>query len=136
MGKVRKWKEVATERASAITKDAPGRGKAWAKKLEERSSRQQMLFQQRALNDEVAAERRAERARIAAKQKRREENRLKTGTMQNVSDPRKIKRMSKKQLRNSNIIMADTTGVAPVDKGPGIEVVAKAKRAPRESKKK
>lgn len=85
-----------------------------------------MLIQQRALNAEIAAEKRAERERIEAKRKRREENRQRTGSkLQLISDPRKIKKMSKKNLRT--IITADTTGVAPVDKGAGVEVVAKAK---------
>lgn len=86
-----------------------------------------MLIQQRALNAEIGEEKRVERERIAAKRKRREENRLKTGSkLQLISDPKKIKKMSKKNLRT--IVTADTTGVAPVDKGAGIEVVAKPKR--------
>lgn len=106
----------------------------WEKKLEERAARKQMLGQQRALNEEIAAEVRVEKARIAEKRKRREANRLRSGTkLQIVTDPKKIKRMSKKSLRT--IITADTTGVAPVDKGAGVEVVAKAKRAPAKPRK-
>ncbi|KAG8471287.1 hypothetical protein KFE25_009708 [Diacronema lutheri] len=126
MGKVRKWKEAASERASSIVKVAGG-GKSWVQKLEQRAARQQMLTQQRELNDEIAAEKRAERERIAAKRKRREENRHRSGSkLQLISDPKKIKRMSKKNLRT--IFTADTSGVAPVDKGAGVEVVAKPKR--------
>jgi hypothetical protein len=113
-------------RASAISKSI-NKGTAWAKKLEQRAARQQVLHQQRTLNDEIATEKRAERERIEAKRKRREENRLRSGTrLQAISDPKKIKRMSKKQSKM--IVMADTTGVAPVDKGAGVEVVAKPKR--------
>lgn len=49
-----------------------------------------------------------------------------SGRMQVIKDPKKIKKMSKKQLRT--ITTADTTGVAPVDKGPGREVVAGSKK--------
>eukprot|EP00307_Rebecca_sp_RCC1486_P015343 CAMPEP_0119415474 /NCGR_PEP_ID=MMETSP1335-20130426/9248_1 /TAXON_ID=259385 /ORGANISM="Chrysoculter rhomboideus, Strain RCC1486" /LENGTH=137 /DNA_ID=CAMNT_0007440477 /DNA_START=39 /DNA_END=452 /DNA_ORIENTATION=- len=125
MGKVRKWKEPAKERGSAIVK-GPRKGAAWEKKAEERSARRQMLLQQRALNDEIAQEKRDERLRIEEKRKRREANRAMSGKLQVIKDPKKIKKMSKKQLRM--VTTADTTGVAPVDKGTGREVVASAKR--------
>mmetsp|Transcript_19383 Transcript_19383/g.64990 ORF Transcript_19383/g.64990 Transcript_19383/m.64990 type:complete len:127 (-) Transcript_19383:303-683(-) len=121
MGKVRSWKSASTERASALNRSA-ALHTSWAQKTEERAKRRQVQLQQRALNEEIAKEKRMERARIEEKRRRREENRLKSGKLQVIKDPKKIKKMSKKQLRN--VVTADTTGVAPVDKGAGTEVHA------------
>ena len=111
---------------------------SWEKRLELRADRKALQASQQALTDEIIAEKRvrsppeqrcaafshryssltaacataqAARAAREEKAKRKEENKKKGQQYQVISNVKKIKKMSKKQLRM--LSKADTTGVAP-----------------------
>lgn len=112
-------------RTSALNTQV-GLKKSWSAKVAERLEKKQTSERQRLLNGAIAAEKREHRERIEEKRRRREENRRNSGKLQIIRNPAKIKRMSKRQLRN--IVTADTTGVAPEHKGDGTEIRAKKTR--------
>merc|ERR1719149_149718 len=108
MGKVRSWKSAATVKGSASTV-GPAAHTSWAQREVDEQIRQQK---------KLAQERREE------KEKRKEENKAKGLQYQVISDSRKLKKMSRKQLKL--IRKADTTGPKPL-------LAAESKKRSRES---
>ena len=111
MGKVRKWKKPEASRGSSITSSAQKAKPSWEKRLQERAELKSVQAAQNAITDTIIAEKRAARAAREAKALRKKENEQKGMSYQVITDTKKIKKMSKKQLKS--ISKMDTTGVKP-----------------------
>eukprot|EP00163_Fabomonas_tropica_P003693 TRINITY_DN13203_c0_g1_i1.p1 TRINITY_DN13203_c0_g1~~TRINITY_DN13203_c0_g1_i1.p1 ORF type:complete len:155 (-),score=38.63 TRINITY_DN13203_c0_g1_i1:54-518(-) len=98
----RPWKQNRT-RASSLNKHKPLR-RSWKEKEEERTRLKMLKLHQQAIKDEDEQRKQAERERIIARRKRKEENELKGGRVQRITNTAKIKKMSKKQLRQLAIM--------------------------------
>lgn len=100
MGKIRSWKPAHTGRASSNT--AKG-GKqirvSWDQRLQQRADRAAVLAAQHEVDETIRETKRAERAEREAREARKQENRERGLQYQVISDTKKIKKMSKKQLR-------------------------------------
>lgn len=68
-------------------------------RMASKAARQAVLTAEKELQDERRAKKEAERKRIEENKKRREENARKSEVTQVIKDTRKIKKMSRKQLR-------------------------------------
>jgi rRNA-processing protein CGR1 len=113
MGKIRKWKPAQTSRSSSTTA-VPQLRSTWEQRLKQRSDRAAVQAAQRAVDETIRAQKRAEREEREAREKRKEENKEKGLQYQVITNTAKIKKMSKKQLRL--IRKTDTTGVKPTKK--------------------
>uniref|UniRef100_A0A7S3APR3 Coiled-coil domain-containing protein 86 n=1 Tax=Haptolina ericina TaxID=156174 RepID=A0A7S3APR3_9EUKA len=110
MGKVRPWK--APQKSRGTSNIAVGKIRSsWDQRLQQRAERAAVLAAQKAVDEEIRTQKRAEREAREAKEKKKEENMARGQQYQVISDTSKIKKMSKKQLRN--IKKADTSGVKP-----------------------
>merc|ERR1712129_334580 len=105
---VRKWKKPEASRGSSITSSAQKAKPSWEKRLQERAELKSVQAAQNAITDTIIAEKRAARE---AKALRKKENEQKGMSYQVITDTKKIKKMSKKQLKS--ISKMDTTGVKP-----------------------
>ena len=110
MGKIRKWKSVHTGRGSSVIA-VPQLRTSWEKRLEQRADREATLAAQREVDEQIRAQKRAEREEREVREKRKEDNKQRGLQYQVITNTAKIKKMSKKQLRL--IKKADTSGVAP-----------------------
>ena len=79
--------------------------------MKERADRAAVQAAQREVDETIREEKRAEREMREAREQKKKENKDRGLPYQVISNTSKIKKMSKKQLRN--IRKADTTGVAP-----------------------
>lgn len=96
----RPWKPPCTRRASASVQKSKGQRKTWERKVREREERKSLQALEAQLRATAREQRVAEHKRIAERRKQREENERRTGTTyQVVTDPNKIKRMSKRQWK-------------------------------------
>lgn len=118
MGKIRKWKGPARDKPFSQTTIDKGNKSSLEKKMQIRAERAAVLAAQRAVDEQIKAERRAEREAREAKEARKKENKEKGQQYQVITNTAKIKKMSKKQLRQ--IKKADTSGVAPKQYGKGV----------------
>ena len=110
MGKIRKWKSTWKGAAGSTTVDK-GNKISLEKRLQMRAERAATQAAQRAVDDTIRQQKRAEREEREAREKRKKENKEKGLQYQVITNASKIKKMSKKQLRL--IKKADTSGVAP-----------------------
>ena len=76
------------------------KGGSWDHKEQERSERARVKALEVSLKAETEAKRVAEKERLIEQRKRRAEAALKNSAVQTIKDANKIKRMSKKQLKN------------------------------------
>jgi len=83
--------------------------------MQQRTDRASVLEMQKSVDDEIRAEKKAEREQREEKERKKKENQDKGVSHQIITNTAKIKKMSKKQLRN--IKKADTSGVAPKQYG-------------------
>lgn len=111
MGKVRKWKKPEASRGSSVVSTAQKAKPSWEKRLQQRAELKSLQAAQSAANDTIISEKRAARAAREAKALRKKENQEKGLSYQVISNTKKIKKMSKKQLKS--ISKMDTTGVKP-----------------------
>ena len=112
MGKIRAWKAAQpnSKRASATTA-VPQLRDSWAKRQQQRAERTAVLAAQAAIDEQIRSEKREARERREAKTAKKAENKERGLQYQVISNPAKLKKMSKKQLRN--VRKMDTSGVAP-----------------------
>jgi len=115
MGKVRAWKPAQKARGSSVKNATPQLKDSWEKRMQQRTDRASVLEMQKSVDDEIRAEKKAEREQREEKERKKKENQDKGVSHQIITNTAKIKKMSKKQLRN--IKKADTSGVAPKQYG-------------------
>ena len=95
----RPWKAAVGER-HALAKQDKALHPSWAAKEAERARKAALRAKVRALRAEREADEAAARARRAAKRTRTEENVAKNEVYHTITNPHKIKRMTKKQMRS------------------------------------
>mmetsp|Transcript_13307 Transcript_13307/g.25347 ORF Transcript_13307/g.25347 Transcript_13307/m.25347 type:complete len:206 (+) Transcript_13307:2158-2775(+) len=102
----RSWKLKATSRSSSQNKSAPK--KSWDEKMKKKRELDAWKKERKALRDEVKEAQKAERKRREDKKKQKEENQKRTGLVyQKISNPKKLKNMSKKQRQRVVVTTAD-----------------------------
>ncbi len=102
----RSWKLEATSRSTSQTKS--GAKKTWDEKMQKKRELDAWRKERARIRDEVKEANKAERKRREEKKKLKEENQKKTGfVFQQISNPRKLKNMSKKQFKNVILTTAD-----------------------------
>ena len=112
MGKIRAWKAAQpNHRRASATTDVPQLRDSWAKRQQQRAERAVMQAAQAAIDEQIRSEKREARERREAKAAKEEEDKTRGLQYQVISNPAKLKKMSKKQLRN--VRKMDTSGVAP-----------------------
>ena len=84
---------------------------SWDRRLKERADRAAVQAAQREVDETIRAEKRQEREEREAREKKKKENKERGLQYQVITNTSKIKKMSKKQLKN--IRKADTSGVKP-----------------------
>ncbi|KAK1869941.1 hypothetical protein I4F81_012406 [Pyropia yezoensis] len=95
----RPWKGARTSRASAMAVRFGADGRtSWATKMAQREERLALVAASAARAAAYGAAAKAERERRQAKRERKEANRLRSAKSQVISNPKTIKKMSKKQL--------------------------------------
>ncbi|OSX75817.1 hypothetical protein BU14_0219s0018 [Porphyra umbilicalis] len=94
----RPWKAPRKQRASALRVRVGGDAPSWARKTALREERQAVAAATAARKAAHGAVAKAERERLQAKAERKEANRLRSAKSQIISNPKTIKKMSKKQL--------------------------------------
>ena len=97
----RSWKSVRKEKASmTVLKPLKATlGSSWKKKIEEKLQRKQTRELQEELIQKKKQKIEEEKRKSAERAKRKAENELKNAKIQVMSHPEKIKKLSKKQLR-------------------------------------
>ena len=123
MGKIRKWKGPARDKPFSQTTIDKGNKLSLEKKMQIRAERAAVQAAQRAIDEDRRAEARAAREEREAREARKKENKEKGQQYQVITNTSKIKKMSKKQLRN--IKKADTSGVAPKQYGKKVDASLK-----------
>eukprot|EP01102_Stenamoeba_stenopodia_P011315 TRINITY_DN3461_c0_g1_i2.p1 TRINITY_DN3461_c0_g1~~TRINITY_DN3461_c0_g1_i2.p1 ORF type:complete len:135 (+),score=41.40 TRINITY_DN3461_c0_g1_i2:108-512(+) len=93
----RTWKKT-TKRASSQINVKPLRS-SWQKKVSEKERLKQVKLHENLLKEAVRQQKEEERARMEERRKRKEENEKKSSVVQVIRDTKKIKRMSRKQLK-------------------------------------
>ncbi|XP_042241730.1 rho GTPase-activating protein gacHH-like [Homarus americanus] len=93
-----RWWKKEKERFRSINKDATGK-KSWAKKMKLKQERQNVLARSSAIEAEKQKKKDELIERRRLNKIRREENAKKSEIVQVIKDPRKLKKMKKKQLR-------------------------------------
>uniref|UniRef100_A0A7S4C5K7 Coiled-coil domain-containing protein 86 n=1 Tax=Chrysotila carterae TaxID=13221 RepID=A0A7S4C5K7_CHRCT len=106
MGKIRSWKPATGIRASGST-NVPQLRSSWDKRLQQRAERAALQAAQREVDEKIRSVKQEERKRREEKEKKKEENKQKGMQYQVISNTSKIKKMSKRQLKN--IKKMDTT---------------------------
>ena len=95
----RSWKHKATARSSSQNKSLPS--KSWEEKMRKKAELAAWKKERDELREQVKDAHRAERKRLEEKRRLKEENRKRTGTVyQQISNPRKLRNMSKKQFKS------------------------------------
>ena len=110
MGKIRRWKPAQTSRGSSTTA-VPQLRKSWDRRLKERADHAAVQAAQKAVDDTIREQKRAEREERERREQKKKENKERGLQYQVITNTAKIKKMSKKQLRL--IRKMDTSGVAP-----------------------
>jgi len=102
----RSWKHKNTSRSSSQNQSMPKA--SWDEKMRKKRELASWKQQRNALKEEVKEAHRAERQRREEKRKLKEENSKRTGIVyQKISNPRKLRNMSKKQFKNVVLRTAD-----------------------------
>jgi hypothetical protein len=102
----RSWKLRASARSSSQNKSAPR--KSWDEKMKKKAELAAWKKQRDEAREEIREAAKAEKKRRADKKKLKEENSKRTGIVyQKISNPRKLRNMSKKQFRNVVLKTAD-----------------------------
>ncbi|GAB0493310.1 hypothetical protein MMPV_004590 [Pyropia vietnamensis] len=95
----RPWKHPRTARTSSMTVRFGRDGRSsWANKMAQREERAALVAAAAARAAARGAAAKAERERLQAKRERKEANRLRSCKTQTITNPKTIKKMSKKQL--------------------------------------
>jgi hypothetical protein len=77
---------------------------SWRKKIEKRSALKALKAKEQMLKEESARKREEHKKRIEDRKRRREQNELKNSSYQLITDPRKLKKVTKRQLKNKVVI--------------------------------
>ena len=102
----RSWKHQATARSSSQNKSLPK--KSWEEKMRKKAELDAWKKVRRAMKEEAKEAQKAERKRREDKKKLKEENSKRTGVVyQKISNPRKLRNMSKKQFKKLVLKTAD-----------------------------
>ncbi|XP_076802796.1 coiled-coil domain-containing protein 86-like [Clavelina lepadiformis] len=104
----RRWKVVRPARFSSMQKDKPLRS-TWQKKMQKKAAAKSVKQYESELTETRRQEKIEYRKRVEAHRKTKEENQKKSEIVEVITNPAKIKRMKKKQLRK--IEKRDTSGV-------------------------
>ncbi|CAI5953806.1 unnamed protein product [Closterium sp. NIES-64] len=95
----RKWKTVRTTRSSALR--VTGRKEvSLEEKRRQRELKKAYRERKEELKEEIRSNKQAKRAAAQEKQRRKEENALKGAVLQRITNPKTIKKMSKKQRQS------------------------------------
>eukprot|EP00040_Diaphanoeca_grandis_P000953 m.17001 g.17001 ORF g.17001 m.17001 type:complete len:173 (-) comp11299_c0_seq1:327-845(-) len=96
------WKPVEVARNTAFIQKAKCNklGKAWNKRKKQEKNRKDLITLEQDLRSQAATRKQEARERITTKNLQKEENERKSQVVQVITDTRKIKKMSRKQLRN------------------------------------
>ena len=96
------WKPKQSERFSMgkIKAQKKTLSTSWKRKMEQKKLKKQMKEYERSLIEAKRERREEQKQERLDRQKRRAENEMKSATVQVIRDPNKLKKMSKKQLRN------------------------------------
>mmetsp|Transcript_46196 Transcript_46196/g.76391 ORF Transcript_46196/g.76391 Transcript_46196/m.76391 type:complete len:116 (+) Transcript_46196:38-385(+) len=98
MGKTRRWKGVHPTRASGTTAVRQLRD-SWERRMVDRAERAAVQAAQHEMNEQIRNYKQGLRERRLAKEKKKEENKLKGQQYQVITNTSKLKKMNKKQLR-------------------------------------
>ncbi|KAK3282982.1 hypothetical protein CYMTET_9305 [Cymbomonas tetramitiformis] len=101
-GKVsgRSWKLPARRHTEIMEKPPSLKKMTWDQKKEAKAKNQLIKDHIKSKNREALQKAKEERERVAAKQKLKEENRAKSAILQKMTNMKKVKKMSKKQLKS------------------------------------
>eukprot|EP00898_Chlorokybus_atmophyticus_P005032 jgi/Chlat1/552/Chrsp103S01130 len=92
----RRWKAGAPSRASA-KQSVPSLQSSWEQKMAQKASKKQFQERVKEIKEAANSVKREKRLRMEAAKKRKEENSLKSAIYQKVSNPKTLKKMSKKE---------------------------------------
>ena len=95
------WKPKQSQRFSMTKIKAQKKtlSTSWKRKMEQRKLKKQMKEYERSLIEKKIQKREEQKQERLDWQKRRAENEMKSSSVQVIKDPNKLKKMSKKQLR-------------------------------------
>ncbi|KAG0721508.1 Coiled-coil domain-containing protein 86 [Chionoecetes opilio] len=106
-----RWWKAEKQRFRSINKDASGK-KSWSRKMQLKQWRGDVMAKSAAIEAEKLKKKEDLKERQKLNKTRREENARKSEIVQVIKDPRKIKKMKRKQLRY--LATRDTTNMQPV----------------------
>eukprot|EP00300_Choanocystis_sp_HF-7_P033280 c45597_g1_i1.p1 GENE.c45597_g1_i1~~c45597_g1_i1.p1 ORF type:complete len:115 (-),score=29.68 c45597_g1_i1:88-432(-) len=95
----RPWKHKEAARASSRIAVKSVKT-SWEQKQAARAAKRMLKEHEQAFKATISSEKKAERERLALKHKQQEENEKKTSVVQVIKSATKLKRLSKKQMRN------------------------------------
>ncbi|KAJ8908978.1 hypothetical protein NDN08_005678 [Rhodosorus marinus] len=97
-GGARPWRAARKQRYSSVV-NVPSLKLSVEKRREQRAKKKALSAAVKEKKEEERAAKEAERDRLRQKRKTKEENRLRSSKSQMVTNPKTIKKMSKKQLK-------------------------------------
>ena len=100
----RPWKDVTEKRASARVKDLNARKMTFEQRREKAQRLKEVKLKEQLIKAAEADEKREMRLRREENARIREERAKKNEVVQIISNPNKIKKLSKKQMRNIRLV--------------------------------